>query len=151
MTEDRIRKRFHALLELLPEPYQSTIQKARDEKGIRIITDERKIDRNILGTTRIAGSIGGLFYFRPSCIRNENLDEVLVHEQMHFYIELRDGLTYKGFQIHPLMSYLHNLKAKILHWRTEDEVIALTYKVLREIKRNETWCLSQHTAPKQRN
>jgi len=63
---------------------------------------------------------------------------------MHFYIELRDGLTYKGFQIHPLMSYLHNLKTKILHWRTEDEVIALTYKMLREIKRNETWCLSQH-------
>jgi hypothetical protein len=133
MTEDRIRKRFHALLELLPEPYQSTIQKGRDEKGIRIITDEREIGRNILRTIRVAGSIGGLFYFRPSRIRNENLDEVLVHEQMRFYIELRDGLT-----IHPLMSYLHNLKAKILRRRTEDEVIALTYTVLREIKRNKT-------------
>jgi hypothetical protein len=133
MTDERIHQRFHDLLALLPEPYRSAIQKGR-ERGMRIITDESEIDKNPLGPIRIAGSIGGLFYFRPSRITEPDLDKVLIHEQMHFYLEQRDGLRYRDFYVHACMSCFEIFKVKRLRQRNEDEAIALTKKVLQEMQ-----------------
>src|SRR5439155_25266287 len=132
---DRITARFSEIVAALPSNYSDCIRRRQNEKKTRIILEEAEIDRSqkMFGEIAIAAQIGGLFYFRPSRITEETLDKVLLHEMMHLYIEDRDGLNYRDFQIHALLLPGEISEIKRLRFENEREVVELTTQLMAKL------------------
>ena len=140
ISPDRITARFSEIVAALPRNYSDCIRRRQNEKKTRIIVDEAEIDRSqkIYGKITTAAEIGGLFYFRPSRITEEVLDKVLLHEMMHLYIEDRDGLTYRDFQRHALLSPGEISKIEWLRFENEKEAIKLTTQLMAKLRLGQT-------------
>jgi hypothetical protein len=137
LTGKEIEDRFWEIFPRLPEPYFSVLNKRGKEK-MRVITDETEIDQFEswrLGTVDMAATMGGAFWFRPSKLPKSRLDEAIVHELMHSYLELRDDLHYSDFQERPWMDFIERAKLKAFIEGNEREAQSLTAEVLETLNK----------------
>lgn len=110
-SEQQIKERFSNLLGLLPSTIQSAIKDNWDGNSPLIIADSRSIDRNPFGKVTIAGTTGRAFFFRPEKIRDDRLDEIILHELAHAYLLARDQISILDWKEHTALQDRHEREA----------------------------------------
>jgi len=122
----KIEERFEQVWAKYPPPYREVIDAARNAQGIRVITDENSIPAGV----RVAGHMGGHFYFRPTRLSAEQLDTVIIHEIAHYFVDAKDGNSWLDYQAASEPNNGRNaLTSRLLLSRAEAEAVRIEHEV----------------------
>ena len=133
-TESQIKKLFWQIFERLPGEYRTTILRSYRRDELVIVTNEEKFPHPSIGYIDKAGTIAGMFYFRLSRLSDTELNEVILHELLHLYVELRDNLKWADFQLSEALPFEAQHRVRRLRRRVEREVSKMTRRLLKALK-----------------